>query len=98
MRDLPREIQLEDLGEAPLKDLEGGNGRGFYSKALWKEMGDIGKKKNGQALQVMEEGGEMFLSPSLQSTDHIQEPLPLLHHQKVDFLWTGAALDQDLPL
>ena len=98
MRDLLREIQLDDLGEAPLKDLEGEMVEDSIPKALWKEMRDMGKKKNGHVLQVMEEGGEMFPSPPLQPTDHIQGPLPLLHHQKIDFLWTGAVLDQGLPL
>ena len=66
--------------------------------ALWKEMRDIGKKKNGQVLQVMEEEGEIFPSPPLLPTDHIQGPLLLLPHLKIDFLWTEAVLDQDLPL
>ena len=60
-------------------------------------MKDIGKKKNGQVLQVMEEEGGMFPSPPLQPIDHIQGPFPLLSHLKIDFLWTEAVLDWELP-
>ena len=63
MRDLPREIQLEGLGEVPLKGLEGEMEEDFIPKALWKEMRDIGRKKNGQVPQVMGEKEEIFLSP-----------------------------------
>ena len=50
MRDLLREIQLKDLGEAPLKDLEGEMVEDSIPKALWKEMKIIGKQRNGQIL------------------------------------------------
>ena len=97
MRDLLREIQLEDLGEAPLEDLEGEMVEDSIPKALWKEMKGIGRNRNGQALQVMGEKGEIFPSPPLQLMDHIRGPLPLLPHLRIDFLWTGVVLDQDLP-
>ena len=61
-------------------------------------MKDIGKKRNGQFLQVIKEEGGIFPSLPLQPTDHIQGPLPFLPHLKIDFLQTGAVLDQDLPL
>ena len=63
MRDLLREIQLEDLGEVPLKDLEGEMEEDSIPKALWKEMRDKGRKRNGQVLQVMGDRGEIFPSP-----------------------------------
>ena len=98
MRDLLREILLEDLGEVPLKDLEEEMGEDSIPKALWKEMRDIGRKRNGQVLQVMGEWGEIFPSPPPQLVDHIKGPLPLLPHLRIDFIWTGVVLDQDLPL
>ena len=98
MRHLLREIQLEDVGEVPLKDLEGEMGEDSILKVLWKEMRDIGRKRNGQVLQVMGEMGEIFPSLPLQLMDHIKGPLPLLPHLRIDFLWAGVVLDQDLPL
>ena len=98
MRDLLREIQLEDLVEAPLKDLEGEMEEGSIPKVLWKEMRDIGRKRKGQVLQVTGERGEIFPSPPPQLADHIKGPLPLLPYLKIDFLQTGAVLDQDLLL
>ena len=56
-----------------------------------------GKQRNGQILQVREEG-VMNLSPPLQHTVDSQGPLSLLPHQKIDSLQTGAVLDQDLHL
>ena len=67
-------------------------------KALWKEIRDIGKQRNGQILQVREEGEVMFLSPPLQLTVDNQGPHSLLPHQKIDSLQIGAVLDQDLHL
>ena len=67
-------------------------------KALWREMKDIVKQRDGQILQVREEGGVMVPSASLQPTVDIQGPLPLLPHQMIDSSQIGAALDQDLPL
>ena len=76
MRDLLRETQLEGLGEAPLKGLEGEMVEDSIPKVLWKEMKDIDKKRNGQFLQVMEEKGGIFPSLPLQPTDHIPGCLP----------------------
>ena len=90
MRDLQREIQLEGLGEVPLKDVEGEMEGEFIPKALWKEMRDIGRKKNGQVLQVMGEKEEIFLSPPPQLMNHIKGPLPLLPHLRIDFSQTGV--------
>ena len=63
-----------------------GNGRGFYSQGLWREMKDTVKQRDGQILQVREEGGVMLLSTPLQPIVDIQGPLPLLPHQKIDSL------------
>ena len=93
-----REVQLEDLGEVPLNDLEEEMGEDSIPKVLWKEIRDIGRKRNGQVLQVMRERGEIFPSPPPQLADHIKGPFPLLSHLRIDFLWTGVVLDQDLPL
>ena len=90
MRDLLREIQLEDLEEVPLKDLEGEMEEDSIPKALWKEMRDIGRKRNGQVLQVMGEKEEIFLFPPLQFKNHIKGPHPLLPHLRIDFSWTGV--------
>ena len=98
MRDLLREIQLEDLGEVPLKDLKGEMEGDSIPKALWKEIRDIGRKRNGQVLQVMGEKKEIFLPPPLQLVDHIKGPLPLLLHLRIDFVCTGVVLEQDLLL
>ena len=92
MRNLLREIQVEDLGEVPLKDVEGEMEEDSIPKVLWKEMRDIGRKRNGQVLQVMG-GGEIFPSPPPQLVDHIKGPLPLLPHLRIDFLWTGVVLE-----
>ena len=47
----------------------------FIPKALWKEMRDIGRKKNGQVLQVMGEKEEIFLSPpSAANKSHQRTP------------------------
>ena len=86
------------LREIPLGDLEGEMVEDSIPKALWKEMRDIGRKRNGQVLQVMGERGEIFPSPPPQLMDHIKGPLPLLPHLRMDFLQTGAVLDQDLLL
>ena len=43
VKDLLRDIQLEGLGEVPLKDLEGEMEEDSTPKALWKEMKDIGR-------------------------------------------------------
>ena len=98
MRDLLREIQLEGLGEVPLKDLEGEMEEDSIPKALWNEMRDIGRKRNGQVLQAMGEKEEIFPSPPPQLVDHIKGSLPLLPHLRIDFLWTGVVLEQDLLL
>ena len=98
MRDFLREIQLEDLGEAPLEDLKGEMVEDSIPKALWNEMKGIGRKRNGQVLQVMGEKGEIFPSPPLQLMDHIKGPLPLLPHPKIDFLLDWSSIRSGSPL
>ena len=58
-----REAQPEGLEEAQLE--EGEMVEDFIPKALWKEMKVIVKWRNGQILQVKEEGGVMFPSTPL---------------------------------
>ena len=67
MRGILREIQLEGLEEVKFGNhLEGEMAEDSIPQALWKEMKDAGKQRNGQILQVREEGGVMLLSPPLQ--------------------------------
>ena len=61
-------------------------------------MKDTVKQRNGQILQVREEGGVMLPSTPLQPTVDIQGPLLLLPHQNIDPSQIGAVLDQDLHL
>ena len=59
-------------------------------KAFWKEMRDIGKKRNGQVLQVMEEKGEIFPSPPPQPTDYIQgPPTPAPSEERLFMDWSS---------
>ena len=88
-----RETQPKGLEEAQLK--EGEMVEDFIPKAPWKGMRGIVRWKNGQTLQVKEEGGLMFITTLLQSTAGIQGPLQPLPHLKIDSSQTGAALDQD---
>ena len=90
MRDHLREISFEDLGEVLVEDLEGEMEEDFIPKALWNEMKEIGRKRNGQILQVMGEKEEMFLSPLLQLKKHTKGLLPLLPPLRIDFSWTGV--------
>ena len=90
MRDLLTEIQFKGLGEVPLKDLEGKMEEDFIPKALQKEMKDIGRKRNSQVLQVMEENEEIFLFPPPQFKNHIKGPHALLPHLRIDISWTGV--------
>ena len=91
-----RETQPKGLEEAQLK--EGEMVKDFILKALWKEMKVIVKWRNGQILQVKEEGGVMFPSTPLQAIADIQGPLQHQPHQKTGSSQIGAALDQDLHL
>ena len=90
VRDHLREIQFKGLGEVLLEDLEGETEEDSIPKALSKEIREIGRKKNGQVLQVMGEKEEIFPSPLLQLKDHTKGLLPLLPHQRIDFLPTGV--------
>ena len=94
-----RETQPEGLEEAQLGDLlEGEMVEDFIPKAPWKEMKGIVKQRNGQILQVKEEGGVMLPSTPPQPTVDIQGPLQLLPHHETDSSQIGAALDQGLHL
>ena len=86
----PERDSTQGFGRGSSQGFGRGNGRGFYSQGPLKEMRDIGRKRNGQVLQVMGEKGEIFPSPPLQLIDHIKGPLPLLPHLRIDFLQTGV--------
>ena len=93
MKELMRETQPKGLEEAQLQDLlEGEMAEDFIPKAPWKGMRGIVKWKNGQTLQVKEEGGVMLIYTPLQPTAGIQGPLQPLPHQKIDSSQTGAVL------
>ena len=65
----------------------------FIPKTPWKGMRGIVKWKNGQTLQVKEEGGVMVISTPLQPTAGIQGPLQPLPHQKILFThWSSVGL------
>ena len=91
MRDHLREIQFEGLGEVPLEELEGEMEEDSIPKPLWKEIREIGRKRNHQVLQVMGEKEEIFLFPPLQFKNHIKGSHPLLPHLRIDFSWTRVA-------
>ena len=82
-------MQLEGLGEVLLKELEGEMEEDSILKPLWKEIREIGRKRNGQVLQVMGEKEEIFLFPPPQFKNHNKVPHPLLPHLRIDFSWTG---------
>ena len=89
-----RGTQHKGYGEAQLDDLlEGEMAQDFIPKAPWKGMRGIVKWKNGQTLQVKEEGGVMLISTPLQPTAGIQGLLQPLPHQKIDSSQTGVVLD-----
>ena len=66
------------------------NGRGFYSQASLKKIREIGRRRNGQVLRIMEEKGEMSLFLPPQYKSHNKGPHPLLLHLKIDFSWIGV--------
>ena len=59
-------------------------------RPLWKEIREIGRRRNGQALQVMEGEEETSLFLPLQYKNQNKGPHPLLLHLKIDFSWTGV--------
>ena len=93
MKDLMTGTQPKGLGDAQLEDvLEGEMAEDFIPKAPWKGMRGIVKWKNGETLQVKEEGGVMLMSTPLQPTAVIQGLLQPLPHQKIDSSQTGVVL------
>ena len=90
MRDHLREIQFEGLGEVLLKELEMEMEEDSILKPLWKEIREIGRKRNSQVLQVMGQKEEIFLFPPPQLKNHIKGPHLLLPHLRIDFLQTGV--------
>ena len=73
-----------------------GNGRGFYSQGPL-ERNEI-YRQTEEWSDPASEGRRRSNAPILSNTVDSQEPLPLLPHQKIDSLQTGAVLDKDLHL
>ena len=68
-----RETQLKGLEKVCLGDLlEGEMVEDSIPKALWREMKDTAKQRDGQIPQVREERGVMLPSTPLQPTVDIQ--------------------------
>ena len=88
----PERDPTQGFGRGSSQGFEGEMVEDSIPKALWKEMRDIGRKRNGQVLQVMGERGEIFPSPSPQLADHINGPLPILLHPRIDFFtdWSSV--------
>ena len=65
VRDHLKEKESEGLGEVLPMEMEGEMEEDSIPRPLWKEIMEISRKRNGQVLQVMEEGGEttLFLPP-----------------------------------
>ena len=71
-------------------EMEGEMEEDSIPRPLWKEIREIGRKRNGQVLPVMEEEGETSLFLPLQYKSHNKGPHPLLPHLKIDFSWIGV--------
>ena len=85
-----KEKQSEDFGGVLPMVMEEEMGEDSIPRLLWKEIREIGRRRNGQVLRVMEEEEETSLFLSLQYKNHNKQPHPLLLHLKIDFLWTGV--------
>ena len=70
----------------------------FILRHLQKEIKEIDRRRNGQYLQVLGGGTEMFLFLPLQSENCHIELHPLLLPLRIDFSQIGVALVWDLPL
>ena len=70
VRDCLKEKQSEGLGEVNPEEMEGEMGEDFIPRPLWKEIREIGRKRNGQVLRVIEEEGEtsLFLPHNIRVT------------------------------
>ena len=98
VRDLQREIQLKDLGEVPLEDLEGEMVEDSIPKVLWKEMKDIGRKRNGQVLQVMGvRGRDIPISSHAACGSHQRTPPTPAPSEDLIFMdWSSVRLGSSL--
>ena len=99
MKDLMKGIQPEGLGAVMLKEvLEGEMAEDTCPRVHSIEIKGITRLESGQILQVKGEGGMMLICiPLLPKADireiyHLQ-PLP---HQKIDSLWTGVVMGEEL--
>ena len=89
-RDHLKENQCKGLGGVLSMELEGEMEEDSIPRLLWKEIKEIGRKRNGQVLQVMGEQEETFLFIPPPFKSHNKGPNPLLLHLKTDFSWIRA--------
>ena len=90
VKDHLRERQMEGLEEVLPMEMEEEMEGDFILRPLQKEIKEIGRRRNGQYLQVIEEEAEMFPFLPLQYKNcHIELPTLLLP-LKIDFLWIGG--------
>ena len=87
VRDHLKENHSEVLGKVLSMELEVEMEKNSIPRLPWKEIREIGGKRNGQVLQVRGEQEETFpcLPPPFKS--HNKGPRPLLLHLKTDFSW-----------
>ena len=90
VRDHLKEKQSEGFGEVLPMEMEGEMEEDSIPRPFWKEIKEIGRKRNGQVLQVMEEEGETSLFLPLQYKSHNKGPHPLLLHLRIDFSQIGV--------
>ena len=65
-----KEKQSEGLGGVLPMEIEEEMGEDSIPRPLWKEIREIGRRRNGQFLQVMEEEEEMSLFLPPQNKNH----------------------------
>ena len=86
VKDHLKEKQTEGLEEVLPMEME----EDFILRPLQREIKEIGRRRNGQFLQVMEGEGEIFLFLPPQCKDCNIELHPLLLLLKIDFSWIGV--------
>ena len=81
MRDCLKENQSESLGEVLPMEMEGEMEEDSIPGPLWKEIREIGTKRNGQILQGVGEEEETFLFLPVPFKSHNKGPSPLLQQR-----------------
>ena len=90
VRDCLKEKQIEGLEEVLPVEMEEEMEEYFILRPLQREIREIGRRRNGQFLQVMEGEGETFLFLPPQYKDRNIELHPLLLLLRIDFSWIGV--------